>query len=82
MFHGICGFDMTAQLQTLGQAMGLSLIEVLRYCLGEQPDIAGNAIASYGQLFAIHWFIMGITFMVSWRNSWQELIIGVGTPCY
>ena len=52
MFLGMAGFDMTAQLQTLGQAMGVSLIAVA-ILSWRTPDIAGSAIASYGQLFAI-----------------------------
>ena len=52
MFLGMAGFDITPQLQTLAQAMGVSLIAVA-ILSWRTPDIAGSAITSYGQLFAI-----------------------------
>ena len=52
VFLGMAGFDMTAQLQTLGQAMGISLIAVAilswRILILQVVQIA-----SYGKLFAI-----------------------------
>ena len=52
MFLGMAGFDITPQLQTLAQAMGVSLIAVA-ILSWRTPDIAGSAVVSYGQLFAI-----------------------------
>ena len=68
MFLGMAGFDMTAQLQTLGQAMGVSLIAVA-ILSWRTPDIAGSAIASYGQLFAIIGLLWVLLLGVSWRYS-------------
>ena len=45
MFLGMAGFDMTQQLQTLAQAMGVSLIAVA-ILSWRTPDIAGSAVES------------------------------------
>ena len=52
MFLGMAGFDMTPQLLTLSQAMGISLISI-GLLSWRTPDIAGDAMSSYGQLYAI-----------------------------
>ncbi|MAR76126.1 MAG: hypothetical protein CMG18_07060 [Candidatus Marinimicrobia bacterium] len=52
MFLGMAGFDMTPQLLTLAQAMGVSLISI-GLLSWRTPDIAGEAMSSYGQLYAI-----------------------------
>ena len=51
-FLGMAGFDMTPQLQTLAQAMGVSLISI-GLLSWRTPDIAGGAMSSYGQLYGV-----------------------------
>ena len=51
-FLGMAGFEMTPELQTIGQAMGVSLISI-GLLSWRTPDIAGEAILSYGQLFGV-----------------------------
>ena len=51
-YLGMAGFDMTPELQTLAQAMGVSLISI-GLLSWRTPDIAGEAMTSYGQLYAV-----------------------------
>jgi hypothetical protein len=51
-YLGMAGFDMTPQLQTLAQALGVSLISI-GLLSWRTPDIAGQAMNSYGQLYAV-----------------------------
>jgi hypothetical protein len=51
-YLGMAGFDMTPQLQTLAQAMGVSLISI-GLLSWRTPDIADQAMNSYGQLYAV-----------------------------
>ena len=51
-YLGMAGFDMTPELQTLAQAMGVSLISI-GLLSWSTPDIAGEAMTSYGQLYAV-----------------------------
>ena len=51
-FLGMAGFTMTPQLMTLGQAMGTSLIAI-GLLSWRTPDIAGESMSSYGQLFGV-----------------------------
>jgi hypothetical protein len=51
-YLGMAGFTMTAQLMTLGQAMGVSLIAI-GLLSWRTPDIAGEAMSSYGQLYGV-----------------------------
>ena len=51
-FLGMAGFNMTPALQTIAQAMGVSLI-ALGLLSWRTPDIAGEAMSSYGQLYGI-----------------------------
>ena len=51
-FLGMAGFDMSPQLQTLAQAMGVSLISI-GLLSWRTPDIAGETMSSYGQLYGI-----------------------------
>ena len=52
MFLGMAGFTMTPSLLTLGQAMGTSLI-ALGLIAWRTPDIAGDSMAAYGQIWGI-----------------------------
>ena len=83
MFLGMAGFDITPQLQTLAQAMGVSLIAVA-ILSWRTPDIAGSAVESYGQLFAIIgllWVLLlgfhGATGQASGPPLFGNLIINV-----
>mgnify|MGYP001158225323 FL=1 len=51
-FLGMAGFNMTPSLQTLAEAMGVSLIAI-GLLSWRTPDIAGEAMSSYGQLYGI-----------------------------
>jgi len=51
-FLGMAGFNMTPALQTIAQAMGVSLI-ALGLLSWRTPDISGEAMSSYGQLYGI-----------------------------
>ena len=51
-FLGMAGFIMTPALQTIAQAMGVSLIAI-GLLSWRTPDIAGEAMSSYGQLFGV-----------------------------
>ena len=51
-FLGMAGMDVTTELVTLAQAMGTSLIAIGLLAI-RTPDIAGEAISDYGQLFGI-----------------------------
>jgi len=51
-YLGMAGFDMTPELQTMAQAMGVSLISI-GLLSWRTPDIAGQAMNSYGQLYAV-----------------------------
>ena len=55
-FLGMAGFDMTPELQTIGQAMGVALISI-GLLSWRTPDIAGEAILSYGVL-GILWVLL------------------------
>ena len=52
IFLGMAGFEMTPALQTLAQAMGVSLISI-GLLSWRTPDIAGEAMSSYGQLYGV-----------------------------
>ena len=51
-FLGMAGFNMTPELQTIGQAMGVALISI-GLLSWRTPDIAGEAMFSYGKLFGV-----------------------------
>tara|TARA_Y100000590_G_scaffold74114_3_gene81686 strand:+ start:2779 stop:3144 length:366 start_codon:yes stop_codon:yes gene_type:complete len=51
-FLGMAGMDVTPPLVTMAQAMGTSLIAIGILAV-RTPDIAGEAIYDYGQLFAV-----------------------------
>tara|TARA_B100001123_G_C15173003_1_gene972193 strand:- start:638 stop:1006 length:369 start_codon:yes stop_codon:yes gene_type:complete len=59
-FFGMAGFTMSASLVTLGQFLGITII-FLAILAWRTPEIAGDAITSYGQLWAIGnvlWFLI------------------------